>query len=190
MNKIYCGNNAHHPGLINGTKALGTRYSCLQKGKNNGLNQPVDPNFLLPYQPIDTTRKYCGKSDILPIGYDRFGGLYECYLSGVGVGKRLKATGNNIENYPSYNYSFKYNGDRRSDRNNDRNNDISNIGLVIYILGFSLFFIGMYYGRPSIITYSDPKDGYKDKINWTKFILFLLSFAVLYGVLVFFYIFK
>lgn len=246
MNTIYCGNNARHPDLLNGTKVLGTRYSCLQKGKNNGLNQPIDPNFLLPYQPIDTTRKYCGNKTVLPVGYDRFGGLYECYLSGVGVGKREKATGNNIGNPPSpspivssyessnrsdINYNedisdLKYNGDsdsketiksyqsllgvnrtesspreflryEYSNRIDSDRKDISKsvilsrsniVGVIVYMLGFSLFFIGMYYGRPSIITYSDYKDDYKDKIDWSKFIPYLVSFAVLYGVLVYFFI--
>lgn len=216
MNTIYCGNNARHPDLVNGNKVLGTRYSCLQKGKNNGLNQPVDPNFLLPYQPIDTTKKYCGNKSSLPLGYDRFGGLYECYLSGVGVGKRQKAIENNIGNpaspspvvssYDSSNSSNsssedsdskgKYPREFLSYEYNNRK-DISKfvisrsniVGLIIYILGFSLFFIGMYYGRPSIITYSDSKDDYnKDKVDWTKFIPYLVSFSVLYGILVYFFI--
>lgn len=213
MNTIYCGNNARHPDLLNRTKVLGTRYSCLQKGKNNGLNQPVDPNFLLPYQPIDTTRKYCGNKTVLPVGYDRFGGLYECYLSGVGVGKREKATGN-IGNPPSpspivssyensnrsdLNYNFGSNSDSKETYKNllegvkrseykDRYiiSRINIVGIIVYILGFSLFFIGMYYRRPSIITYSYPEN--KDKIDWSKFIPYLMSFSVLYGVLVYFFI--
>ena len=65
---MYCGNNANNPSLTNGTKVLGTRYGCLQKGKYFGYAQPVDPNFLVPYQPIDPTRKYCGNASILPNG--------------------------------------------------------------------------------------------------------------------------
>ena len=91
MNPICCGNNAYHPDLLSGDRALGTRYTCLQKGKDNGYSQPADPNFLLPYQPIDATKKYCGNKAALPVGYSRFGGLYECYLKGMGVGKKLKA---------------------------------------------------------------------------------------------------
>ena len=236
MNTIYCGNNSQHPDLLNGSKTLGTRYSCLQKGKNNGFNQPVDPNFLLPYNPIDTTRKYCGNNNILPVGYDRFGGLYECYLSGVGVGKKLKARG--IEENPptpspvvsslsqlsqlsedqsliSLDYDQKYNDEsketdpsyqslingikRTPERNIERtperniesnkiyeNNNINTVGFVIYILGFCLFFIGMYYGKPGIIMYSDNDN--KDKIDWTKFVPYLVTFSVLYGILVYFFI--
>jgi len=88
---MYCGNNSNHPDLLNGKKTIGTRYGCLLKGKSFGFEQPVDKNFLNPYVPIDNTKKYCGGSNVLPDGYDRFGGLYECYLKGIGVGKRLKA---------------------------------------------------------------------------------------------------
>jgi hypothetical protein len=88
---IYCGNNAHHPPLINGQKTLGTRNECLQKGIRIGNSLPVDPYFTLPYAPIDKTKKYCGSLANVPSGYDRFGSLHECYSSGVGVGKRQKA---------------------------------------------------------------------------------------------------
>jgi hypothetical protein len=88
---MYCGNNANHSDLLNGKKTLGTRYSCLLKGKSFGFESEPDKNFLKPYNPIDKTKKYCGNSDVLPDGYDRFGGLYECYLKGIGVGKKLKA---------------------------------------------------------------------------------------------------
>lgn len=88
---IYCGNNAFHADLVNGTRVLGTRHQCLQKGIQKGNALPVDPQFLLPYAPITPNTKYCGNLNVLPAGYTRFGGLYECYLSGVGVGKRMKA---------------------------------------------------------------------------------------------------
>ena len=88
---IYCGNNAHHPDLVNGIRTLGTRHQCLRKGIQNGESLPVDPSFLLPYQPINPEKKYCGDRQAIPDGYDRMGGLYECYLSGVGVGKKKKA---------------------------------------------------------------------------------------------------
>lgn len=91
--RLYCGNNAHHADLMNGTAVIGTRRGCLEKGKFVGLAQPPDPAFLQPYVPIDDTRKYCGNHDHMPPGYDRFGGLYECFLKGVGVGKRQRAVG-------------------------------------------------------------------------------------------------
>lgn len=88
---IYCGNNANHSELRNGTKTLGTRLQCLKKGIQNGKSLPVDPEFKKPYRPIIREKKYCGNLEDLPDGYHRFGGLHECYLSGVGVGKRMKA---------------------------------------------------------------------------------------------------
>ena len=88
---IYCGNNANHPDLVNGRRSLGTRHQCLRKGIQNGESMPLDPSFLLPYQPINPEKKYCGDLASLPDGYDRMGGLYECYLSGVGVGKKKTA---------------------------------------------------------------------------------------------------
>lgn len=88
---MYCGNNARHPSLLDGSKVLGTRLGCLQNGITRGLSQPIDPAFLGDYEPIDTTKKYCGNKPVLPPGYDRNGGLYECYLKGVGTGKKLKA---------------------------------------------------------------------------------------------------
>jgi hypothetical protein len=91
MSGIYCGNNAEHPSLRDGSKRVGTRKECIQKGIRKGNALPVDPAFLLPYRPITPNTKYCGDGDALPEGYTRFGGLHECYLSGVGVGKRQKA---------------------------------------------------------------------------------------------------
>jgi hypothetical protein len=88
--EFYCGNNASHPSLLNGSKRLGTRYECLNKGIRYGLSQPIDSFYSKPYTPIDPTKKYCGLNDI-PVGYDRYGNLYECFSSGIGVGKRMKA---------------------------------------------------------------------------------------------------
>ena len=289
---IYCGNNANHPELVNGIKTLGSRYSCLQKGKQYGYSQPFDPNFLLPYQPIDKTVKYCGNSSNLPDGYTRFGGLYECYLKGMGVGKKLKANNYNSNslppvppNSPEFDISFNsisdikdisesgMSSDRsdrsdrsgmssmsdrsdrsgmssRSDRSSDRSDrsdrsgmssgrsdrsDMSSrsdrssdrsdrsdrsgmssgrsdrsdrsvmsdrygmsgmsdmsqnkkyiIGIIIFILGFSLFFIGMYYGKPSIIINKTYEN--EEQIDWSKFIPYLISFSVIFSVLVYFFI--
>ena len=216
---IYCGNNANHTGLLERTQILGSRYSCLQKGKTNGYSQPVDPNFLRPYRPIDTTKKYCGKSSILPDGYNRFGGLYECYLTGMGVGKKLKAQNSRPElsQHSSEEYSdhsndsdhnnsdIKYNNDDVKQNSELDNSYIENIqttpkyvvGILIYILGITAFFVGMYYGKPSIII-KDIKDikYIKDEnidkneeiIDWSKFVPYLFSFSVIFAVLVYFFI--
>ena len=89
--RLYCGNNANHSDVVNGTAVIGNRRGCLEKGKYVGYQQAPDPSFLRAYVPIDDTKKYCGNYEVMPGGYDRFGGLYECFLKGMGVGKRLKA---------------------------------------------------------------------------------------------------
>jgi hypothetical protein len=131
---MYCGNNANNPSLLNGTKVLGTRYSCLQKGRSFGYAQPVDPNFLGPYQPIDTTKKYCGNASILPDEYDRFGNIYECFLKGVGVGKKIKAD-NHVNPPPppppppqfSFGKSTSNNKDNMNKDKDNMNNDKDNM---------------------------------------------------------------
>jgi hypothetical protein len=104
---IYCGNNAQHPPLINGQKKLGTRNECLLKGIRIGNSMPIDPYFTLPYSPIDKTKKYCGPLANLPAGYDRLGGLHECYSCGVGVGKRQKASKKSVKSRKSAKKSVK-----------------------------------------------------------------------------------
>lgn len=89
--RLYCGNNANNSDVVNGIAVIGTRRGCLEKGKYIGNAQAPDPSFLRPYVPIDDTKVYCGNYDNKPAGYDRFGGLYECFLKGIGVGKRTKA---------------------------------------------------------------------------------------------------
>jgi hypothetical protein len=242
MNPIYCGNNAYHPDLLSGDRTLGTRYTCLQKGKDNGYSQPADPNFLLPYQPIDATKKYCGNKAALPVGYSRFGGLYECYLKGMGVGKKLKAQAgipegdsssppsppynspNNSseydEKYGRNDFDIKYERDdskesiysindiRERSRacpsgdnkdNESRGSNSSNkkyivslnvlvIGGIVYLMGLTIFFLGMYYGKPEIILDKNTNEGTTGKIDWSKFIPYLVSFAVIYALVIYFFI--
>jgi len=183
---MYCGNNANNPSLTNGTKVLGTRYKCLQKGKRFGYAQPVDPNFLVPYQPIDTTRKYCGNSSVLPDEYDRFGNLYECYLTGVGVGKKLKADNQPInQNPPPPQFSF---------GKTSINTFYSTY--YVYSLVFIINFFILYYTKPKIIldNTNDTNDtNDNNKINWIKFIflyLFLSSIFCLLFKLSYNYIYK
>ncbi len=91
MSDIYCGNNSLHPDLEDGSRRLGTRSECFRKGLKNGLSLPVDEIFTKPYEPINKEKKYCGDDEKMPDGFDRVGGLHECYLKGVGTGKRKKA---------------------------------------------------------------------------------------------------
>jgi len=172
---IYCGNNANHVPLINGQQHLGTRYECLNKGKNVGLAQPIDPAFQVPYIPIDNTRKYCGNQGDLPAGYDRFGSLDECYRTGVGVGKRIKANGvGNVANPNPANP-------------NPANPNKIVIPVILFLCFFSIFFMAFYFTKPLIITKTDRPD--KNEIDWYKFIPYLLSFSVIL-ILILYFIFR
>jgi hypothetical protein len=88
---MYCGNNANNRSVIRGEKVIGTRFKCMKKGVGKGLHMSYDDSYLDDYQPIDDTKSYCGNKDDLPEGYDRFGNLHECFIKGIGVGKRQKA---------------------------------------------------------------------------------------------------
>ena len=173
---MYCGNNANNPSLTNGTKVLGTRYGCLKKGKIFGYAQPVDPDFLVPYQPIDTTKKYCGNNDILPDGYDRFGNIYECYLKGVGVGKKLKAD-EHVNNQPPPQFSF---GNSIKNDKNDKNKYILYLAFIVFIVKFFI----LYYTKPKIILDKDKENKYK--INWVKFICFYLFLCTIISCVLYF----
>ena len=88
---IYCGNNAIHPDLVNGTARAGSRLECLRRGFGAGFHSAVDLSFLQPYRPIDARRKYCGNQEILPDGYDMFGNAPSCFQKGWATGKRSRA---------------------------------------------------------------------------------------------------
>jgi hypothetical protein len=88
---MYCGNNANNRRVTRGELVIGDRYGCLKKGIGQGLYMVYDNSYLDEYVPIVNTRVYCGQNVNLPEGYDRFGGLHECLIKGVGVGRRQKA---------------------------------------------------------------------------------------------------
>lgn len=93
---MYCGNNQNNSDLLNGTKVLGTRYQCFQKGVGRGLNMPPDPEYIGEYIPIDDFKIYCGTAEAPPEGYDRMGSPSQCLAKGVGVGKSMRAAGENM----------------------------------------------------------------------------------------------
>jgi len=88
---MYCGNNANNRRVVNGELVIGTRYNCMRKGVGQGLYMPFDRSYMDEYIPIVETKVYCGNDENLPEGYDRFGALHECFVKGVGVGRRQKA---------------------------------------------------------------------------------------------------
>ena len=88
---MYCGNNALFPGLTTGTHFIGTNYQCLKKGIGVGSNLPYDPQYAVPYAPIDGRRFYCGTNHIVPPTHTAIGSTSKCLATGVGIGKARKA---------------------------------------------------------------------------------------------------
>ena len=155
MVDIYCGNNSQDTGLVTGTKVLGTRYRCLQKGIGKGLNMPYDDKYLGAYAPIDNTRIYCGNLTVLPAGYDRFGTITECLQKGIGVGKKLKA-----ERGPS---RFRY-----------------MYPIVIFLLLELFLFLWLYNVKPNIIL-----DTRIEEIDWEKFWMVFVQISMMFAIIVF-----
>ena len=158
---IYCGNNALHDDIVINGKVIGNRYQCLRKGIGSGLNMPLDISYAGEYVPIDDTKIYCGNQDILPEGYNRLGNNPQCLQKGVAIGKRTKALrgGTTI--------SFLK----------------DNIFILFYIVVEILFFIIMYYIKPSFLTkviydQSNNTPTPTIVIDWTKFIFFFISISL------------
>jgi hypothetical protein len=97
--EIYCGNNALNYDVVNGTKLIGARYQCFKKGVGAGLKEPILQS-LNEYAPIDQTKIYCGKRDMLPPDKDRFGTSSECLRKGFGVGQRIKFDREGVQQTP------------------------------------------------------------------------------------------
>lgn len=160
MTELYCGNNRLAPGVRDGTKRLGDRYSCLRKGVGVGLNLPLDPEFAGPYEPIDNTKYYCGKATQLPDGYDRFGSLPKCFQTGVGTGKRLLATG---QREGPGGTRFTGTGWGRSLQPKIKRYVIPIAVFVTLAVGI---FAALYFAKPRFVT---KKVGNKHEIDWGRF---------------------
>ena len=157
MTNIYCGNNALQKTLLNGSKILGNRYSCLKKGIGKGLSLPYDENYLGDYLPIDNRQIYCGLQNNLPNGYDYFGNLSQCLQKGIGIGKRqvvLKG-----DNKPINKLFIIYT-------------------ILIILIPVFVFFI-LFYTKPSIILKKDKSK----TINWFKFITIFTLIVSVYELL-------
>ena len=159
--QTYCGNNAIHPELLNGSKILGTRYSCLKKGIGTGLNLPYDINYSYPYQPIDDTQIYCGDGDNLPPNYDRFGNLAQCLQKGIAIGKVQKAQmGPDL-----YSYNLKY---------------------IIFLIFAIILFAILYTIKPSILINKNQDN--TEYIDWKKFTIFYIIILILFYLFLFYLI--
>jgi hypothetical protein len=75
----------------------------MRRGVGVGKNLPYDPKYGEPY--VRTTQKiFCGNSTSeCPAGSVR-GSSYRCLRKGVGVGKRIKASGGGYHNESHSNY--------------------------------------------------------------------------------------
>lgn len=157
----YCGNNALHPSLLDGTNILGSRYSCLRKGIGKGSNMPYDINYTYPYEPIDPTRIYCGNNNNLPEDYDRFGNLPQCIQKGIAIGKIQKAN----RGHPSLFYTY--------------------MKHIIFAIVSILLFVILYTTQPSFLTKTVDNI---IVIDWTKFLLFYLQNLIIFYLLLFYFI--
>jgi hypothetical protein len=161
MEDIYCGNNALHPDIVNGVKVLGSRYQCLRKGIGTGINLPVDPDYGLPYEPIDNRKIYCGNQNVLPVGYDILGNAPQCLQKGIGIGKVQKAQGDVDDIELDNGIKIKKN---------------KNINLILLFI-FLFIFILLYTIKPKFICKKEEKN--IKKIDWKKFMLFYFLINIL-----------
>ena len=154
---LYCGNNRtileREPTLI-----MGTNSKCLRKGIGVGLNLPFDKTYLLPYDPIDVRKIYCGDQEILPVNYDRIGNLPSCLQKGVAIGKKQL-----VDRGFSYirEYSF----------------------ITLYILIIIIIFILLYFFCPEFLKKKDDNDVLViDELKFAMFyiILSISSYILLY----------
>lgn len=176
MIKYYCGNNRNHPSLLDGTKELGTRLDCLQRGMRRGLAEDVDPLFNEPYEPIDPVKKYCGNKEELPENYDRFGGLYECYLKGVGTGKRIKAKRESGDISDISDISDSNDSEGYSFTKNKKNKNFLYINMIILFLLNILSFLIISNFYPDFLYNYTEENKIKYEIKFLN--LFLMIFSV------------
>ena len=143
---MYCGNNANDPKLLGGREVLGTRYGCLRKGIGVGRNLPYNQiNYVNPFVPIDNRNPYCGINQVLPVGYDHFGKLRECFETGVGVGMAQRA---------GQGYIFL------------KSNEFYNL---LFLFIFGIIFTLCYVYKPSFVCKTDCEGKATSEIDWKIF---------------------
>ena len=90
--QLYCGNNHNYSGLQDGTHYVGTRQSCLNKGRRVGYAMELDPEYAQPYAPIVVQNLFCQDHNQAPANAV-VGTLHQCLSKGIGEGKAAKAHG-------------------------------------------------------------------------------------------------
>ena len=167
----YCGNNRLNRNLVNNTKTLGTRYECLKIGIQKGRNLPIDEDYLDPYEPIDKTKIYCGKEDVLSKNYDRMGNLGDCLRKGIGIGKRQKALESNENNFDGSDENFEFNFSKKHT-------------IIFLIIEVSLLLL-LLLCKPKFLLQKNKKEKKEKKINPAKFFIFFLFLSILIFLLIF-----
>lgn len=163
---IYCGNNRNNKNIISGEKKIGTRYSCLKSGFGLGYYKIPINSYENNYEPIDTTKIYCGNSIELPPNYDRFGTLRECHSKGVGIGLRKKYNENEYVNF-----SFK----------NDRKYILELF--LCWIFTSVIIGVMLYFKKPKFILNSNIN--FKKNINYILLILYSICISSLITIIIY-----
>jgi hypothetical protein len=167
---FYCGNNGNSPLLVanGGNRTLGTRHDCLRQGIGVGLNMPLDPSYLNPYNPINNTRYYCGNAAALPAGYDANGTLNMCHGIGIGVGRRKRALAAPLAGgvVPLAGGAAPLAG--------------GVVYLICFVLMISIFVITMLYKKPSFIKKKDTEE-----IDWYVFSPYIALFSIVVGIILY-----
>tara|TARA_B110000977_G_scaffold199112_1_gene285547 strand:- start:262 stop:795 length:534 start_codon:yes stop_codon:yes gene_type:complete len=169
----YCGNNALYSGLQNNTHRIGTIYECLRKGIGTGYHSGIDLEYLNDYEPIDDTSVYCGTSETLPDGYDRFATTGDCLRKGVGVGKIQRI--NDEFNLSPFISNF-YNNNKK---------EILLIGMSIFVILIILIIKPKFFIQKETIVQSNGEIAVKTKFRKVRLILIILLMVLVFYQLIF-----
>ena len=185
---FYCGNNGNSPLLVanGGNRTLGSRHDCLRQGIGVGLNMPLDPSYLNPYNPINNTRYYCGNAAALPAGYDANGTLNMCHGIGIGVGRRKRALAAPLAGgaAPLAGGAVPLAGGAVPLAGGAAPLAGGAAPLALYLICFvlmiSIFVITMLYKKPTFIKKKDTEE-----IDWYVFSPYIALFSIVVGIMLY-----
>ena len=185
---FYCGNNGNSPLLVanGGNRTLGSRHDCLRQGIGVGLNMPLDPSYLNPYNPINNTRYYCGNAAALPAGYDANGTLNMCHGIGIGVGRRKRALAAPLAGgaAPLAGGAVPLAGEAVPLAGGAAPLAGGAAPLALYLICFvlmiSIFVITMLYKKPTFIKKKDTEE-----IDWYVFSPYIALFSIVVGIMLY-----
>jgi len=142
---LYCGNNRLHPTVTSGKAVIGNRYGCFKKGVGKGLHI-YNPDYNGPYDPIDTTKSYCGASNDLPDGFDRLGSNAECLNKGIGVGMLQRARKGAPKRIKQY------------------------LFLTTFLAGTVGIYLALYFMKPDFVMKKESNGETSKDIDWVQFV--------------------